>query len=365
MTRKQLREVVELCMLKAILERDESSRVEEPGSRGASDPEDTGENSPDTDEIEADEAAAEEVEVCDIPLQETSDLPPDLEWEGVGTRAKPDKVNGVVEDGSFYRTIAFSGMTFRPGGETAARGHASTRAKRQAILNLKAAMCIPGSLSNPVRETGYAYAGMIDPATGMSIGTDGPGWPRGEVYFLFSVEKESAPSQQPQRTQQNQPRRPREEQPSTPPVQGGGGNRGGTGSSSSTRPQQEPHPTGITTGEEELEVRLGDGSVMFISISDRDNSGKNDIVVRSGDYVWAYSLWHNNSREVSVIKLMVGSQGQVSVTAIATVMRQDVERTEVVENQELSSMKDQLGEEEITLGPVTFRKIEGPDPSVV
>ena len=363
MTKKQLREVVELYMLRAILEQDDGPRVEEPASGSTDSQENTGEDSTGVGDAESEDAETEEEEECEIQPEETSDLPEDLEWEGVGTMKMPDKLNGVVEDGAFYRTISFDGdMTFLAGRERQSREYAANRAKAQAEKNLKAAMCISGDLSGPVRQTGYAYSGTLDPTTGLPI--------EGDVYFLFSVQKQGASPRLPQRTSQNQPRRRQETQPSTPPVQGGGGNRGGTGSSSSsTRPQQEPHPTGITTGEEELEVRLGDGSVMFISISDRDNSGKNDIVVRSGDYLWAYSLWHNNSREVSVRQLMVGSQGQVSVTAVATIgsgrLAYEVDRTEVVENQELSSMKDQLGEEEITLGPVTFRKIEGPDSSVV
>ena len=95
MTRKHLREVVELYMLKTILDEGTIAKITEPIDGDL-------EKIPD----DSDKKVNKYIEVkCDIPQEKTELLPKNLDWKGSKASEMPNSTNEVVEDKNYYKTI--------------------------------------------------------------------------------------------------------------------------------------------------------------------------------------------------------------------------------------------------------------------
>jgi len=367
MTRKHLREVVELYMLKTILDEGTIAKITEPIDGDL-------EKIPD----DSDKKVNKYIEVkCDIPQEKTELLPKNLDWKGSKASEMPNSTNEVVEDKNYYKTIATGNIIFRPGSENSALDYASQRAMRQAEKNFKAKICSNSKLSNAIYQDAYSYNphDKLDPVTGMPINTDN------KVYFLFSMEKEDVQppdwmKQKPGRNQQDQPRdhtgtdvdilpgTGRDAADSSTEVPGNSTGQPGTNLAQS-----------ITTDETKIPVSLLDGSTLNVSIEDRDGQGGSmhggrDIVLTTANYQWAYSLWVQNGRtEINIIKIQVNTNGTISVTAVAADERSIAyriggEQTRTISAVDISNMRSSLGKPVIEVDGVTFKKISGPDSSV-
>jgi len=116
---------------------------------------------------------------------------------------------------------------------------------------------------------------------------------------------------------------------------------------------------------------LGNGSILFVSIDERgwggrDSKSGKDLVIKSGSSEWAYSL-DKRGIEIDIIQLTLMPNGDVEVTA--DIADPDHwargERTAIVSNEDLTDLYSSLGEDELQVSGINFKKLSGPDPSAI